>query len=130
MEEVNIHWTQLFGNKFRFALHPLMLSKEGYQVKLNTKIVGQSKALSFPVIVTFDETYVVEYVSRTLELLNPKKYNEWQKIVSKAYDHWESKKKNYQIQQQALLEKPNYRAMLPKGDSIIIATKKEPTALG
>ncbi len=93
MEARKIHWTQLYGNPLRYGFHPQMLRPEGYTVKTISPIQGESKTEKFPVEIHFDETYVIEKVSRILEELQPQKYNEFQNIVSKAYARWNEKKK-------------------------------------
>ncbi|MEH2169341.1 MAG: hypothetical protein V7K41_22320 [Nostoc sp.] len=97
MEEKCIYWTNLYGNPYRFGLHPSMLTPEGYQLKLNTKIRGQSKRETSAVIVTFDENYVISFLSQTLGKLQLGNYNEWQKIISKAY--LQCKQRKEQVQQ-------------------------------
>ncbi|MEH2172197.1 MULTISPECIES: hypothetical protein [unclassified Nostoc] len=96
MEEKRIHWTEIFGNPYRFSLHPSMLTEQGYEMRLVTKIKGESRYIDTAVVVKFDESYVIEYIARTLEKLQPQKYNDWQKIVSKAYSFWDNKKKQVQ----------------------------------
>ncbi|MBD2495000.1 hypothetical protein [Nostoc sp. FACHB-280] len=93
MTENQIHWTKIFGNPFKYALHPLMLTKEGYKLKTTTPLKGESKKEKFPVEIVFDESYAVEKIARVLEQLQPRNYNEWQGIVSKAYACWNEKKK-------------------------------------
>ncbi|MBW4689605.1 MAG: hypothetical protein KME40_32065 [Komarekiella atlantica HA4396-MV6] len=92
MEEKQVHWTELYGNKFRFLPHPLMLTPEGYELRISTKIAGESKNVSVPVVVRFDENYVIQFIANILSRLQPSKYNDWQKIVSKAYAVWNEKK--------------------------------------
>ncbi|WP_375501665.1 hypothetical protein [uncultured Nostoc sp.] len=84
MEERCIYWTQLYGNPYRFGLHPSMMTDEGYKLKLNTKITGESKHTNVAVVVTFDLNYVVSYIKQTLGKLQLQEYNDWQKVVSKA----------------------------------------------
>ncbi|MBH8553402.1 hypothetical protein I8751_13660 [Nostocaceae cyanobacterium CENA357] len=89
-----IHWTEIFGNPLRFGLHPAMLTERGYRLKTVVPIKGESKKDKFPVEVLFDESYVIAHLSRILEQLQPQKYNDFQAVVSKAYAHWNEKKKN------------------------------------
>lgn len=96
MEEKRIHWSEIFGNPYRFSLHPSMLTEDGYEIRLVTKIRGESKHVSSAVVVKFDESYVVRYLARNLEKLQPQKYNDWQKIISKAYAFWDEQKKQMQ----------------------------------
>ncbi|WP_179047002.1 hypothetical protein [Nostoc sp. TCL26-01] len=69
-----------------------MLSEQGYRLKTSAPIKGGSKKEKVPVTVVFDESYVVEKLSRILEQLQPQNYNDFQKVVSKAYAHWNEKK--------------------------------------
>lgn len=86
--EKHINWGDLCGNKFRFAPHPNMLKPNGYQIKLNTKIRGETKSTSIPVVVTFDRNYVVQYFSKILSKLQPVSLEEWLNLAENIYDIW------------------------------------------
>ncbi|MBD2210197.1 hypothetical protein H6G27_09935 [Nostoc linckia FACHB-104] len=93
MEEREIHWSEVYGNPYLYKLHPAMLNENGYRLKTCVPIKGESKKEKFPVTVVFDESYVIAIISKLLEQLQPPKYNDWQSVVSKAYAHWNDKKK-------------------------------------
>jgi hypothetical protein len=93
MEERHVHWSELLGNKFRFGLCPQMLTGKGYKLKTVTIVRGESKSNAVPVVVNFDEDYAVEYLARILGQLRPRSYNDFQRIVSKAYARWHEKEK-------------------------------------
>lgn len=91
--ERHVHWSELFGNRYRFSPHPLMLTEQGYQVRTATKLKGESKLESFPVVVSFDRQYVIEYISRCLiSTLRPQEYNDLQAIISDAYTYYNKQK--------------------------------------
>lgn len=83
-----VSWRDLFGNKYRFTPSHQMLGDNGYKVKMTTKLCGESKKRKIPVVVHFDEDYVVEYLANVLSNIKPSKYNDLQRLVSKAYDTW------------------------------------------
>lgn len=91
-EPKTIHWSELHGNKFLNGIHPDMLTPNGYDLKTMGRCVGMGKsAETVPLIVHFDETFVVEVIKRKLlETLQPTSYNDLQKIVSRAWKEWKS----------------------------------------
>lgn len=52
-----IHWTQLSGNPFMTAIHPLMLSEKGYDIKRNLRKKGEEN--DNYVLVTYDKYFVL-----------------------------------------------------------------------
>lgn len=59
-----ISWKRLLYNKFRFGLHPSMLSQSGYIKKLVCKIDDDLKAE--PREILFDNEYVKQYIHKTI----------------------------------------------------------------
>jgi hypothetical protein len=102
MEEKQVHWSELFGNPLRHGMHPAMLLATGYKVKMMAKLKGESKKVAFPVTVLFDEEYVIAKISKMLEELQPQKYNDFQRLVSKGYERWNDKRKKESVQQSVL----------------------------
>ena len=68
---MEIIWKKLLYNKFRFGLHPQMLSPEGYRKKIVVAVENTQREKK-PYTVVFDREYVVEYLKRTvINPLNP-----------------------------------------------------------
>lgn len=60
-----IHWTKLLYNKFRFGLHPSMLTEKGYKKKLVCRI-NDGLLSNEPREILFDRQYVVEYLGKNV----------------------------------------------------------------
>lgn len=63
MDEV-ISWKNVLGNKFRYGLHPEMLSLDGYLLTVTIPIKGESKSSKMPRKIHFDEEYVCAYINQ------------------------------------------------------------------
>ena len=92
MQEKIIGWKDVYGNKFRWSLHPHMLSSKGYKVKTVTKIRGESKKTPCAVTIVFDKTYVIAYLSAIVEKLSPENYIQLGVLMKQSYDHWKQGK--------------------------------------
>ncbi len=62
LEAKSITWRDLFGNKYSKALHPAMLTEEGYTKIQRIKRVGDIVPSLFNV--TYDREYAIEFISR------------------------------------------------------------------
>lgn len=87
--EKAISWKELYGNKLRFSPCPQMLCA-GYQVKMSTKIAGESKNVSVPVTVTFDRGYVIEYLANICAKLQLND-DDWMQLTREAFLEHEAK---------------------------------------
>lgn len=94
MDETIIRWDEVFGNPGLTALHPAMLTKEGYKVLKVTKIKGESKKKGVPVTIIYDESYVIYYITtKIIQPLRIAKYNELQQIIAKCWNAYKTKNK-------------------------------------
>lgn len=59
-----VSWKRLLYNKYRFGLHPLMFTKDGYTKKIICKINNGLEAE--PQEILFDNEYVKQYLHRTI----------------------------------------------------------------
>ncbi|ARV62726.1 hypothetical protein BZZ01_32450 [Nostocales cyanobacterium HT-58-2] len=87
-----VSWKEILGNPYRYGLNSQMLLPNGYKHKGMLRVVGQRKSDDkIPATVCFDEDYVVSFLIKyVFEKLLPESYNDFQKIVSKAYKVWKS----------------------------------------
>ena len=87
-----VEWQNMLGNPYRYGLTPYMLLPNGYRYTTTVRIKGQGKSEDkIPAIICFDEDYVVSYIQTLiLEKLQPTSYNDFQKIISKAWKSWQS----------------------------------------
>lgn len=91
-----VHWRNTIGSPFRFSLDPRMLTKEGYKLETTATLKGQGYFMKsrVPVTIVFTEEYVIEYIAlKVLRQLKPQKYNDFQKLVSKAWEYWKEHEK-------------------------------------
>lgn len=59
-----VSWKRLLYNKYRFGLHPLMLTENGYIKKIVCKIDNGLEAE--PREILFDDEYVKQYLHRVI----------------------------------------------------------------
>lgn len=103
-EEIqSIKWSDRpSGNKYMQKLHPAMFLPDGFKVltQICLKSTGRRRASEAEkawVHVIYDENYIIQKLIRDiLEPLNPKDYNSFQAIVSKAWKIWKSSKEGDQ----------------------------------
>lgn len=90
-----VHWTQLQGNKYLQALHPAMLTDEGYKVEKLDRIGGMSRFHDkIALEVTFDRAYLIAYLEKAIfEKLHIAEWNHVQPIISEAWKAYRAKHK-------------------------------------
>ena len=81
----SISWQELTGNKYSRALHPAMLSDEGYVYTMRVRRTGEAKPSAFRV--TYDKQYVVEFLAK--RLLNPLSNQSRETIDKLIEDAWD-----------------------------------------
>lgn len=99
-EEVRrIYWHERSqGNKLLRKLNPIMLTPEGFVNLQEVVKKGAKRKQGFDnqkewVEIVYNESYVVEKIfSEVLLPLNPKDYNSFQAIVSKAWEKFKAHK--------------------------------------
>lgn len=93
-----INWSeQAQGNKMLQRLHPGMLTPEGYKVQKELYLHGSRRDSQKAIVdVVYDESYVIEKLVREVLIpLNPNGYNDFQKIISKAWKKFEGERKGW-----------------------------------
>jgi hypothetical protein len=81
-----IPWTDIQGNKFLNALHPAMLSHEGYHVFKMARITGQKQwEDKIQCFVFYDRDFVVQKLGIQLLDLRSAGFNEIQKAIGEAW---------------------------------------------
>lgn len=83
---LSITWRDIYGNKFKAAFNPLMLSDEGYTVFRAVRITGQSR-YEPPIMcfIHYDREYVVHRLALHMEDLKEVGFNEIQKVIGEAW---------------------------------------------
>ncbi len=57
-----VSWRDIQGNKYSRALHPAMLTANGYPVTASTRVIGRSKRGSDYVTINYDRSYVIKWL--------------------------------------------------------------------
>jgi hypothetical protein len=86
MTDRHIHWTELYGNKEKYSLHPRMLKEDGYKKRSTVPVRGESKSIPQDVIIIFDESYVITKLRRIIDQLYPYDYAQLEKVIKKAWN--------------------------------------------
>jgi hypothetical protein len=62
---MEVSWKDVLYNKFRFGLHPAMLSNNGYRKKTVCPLIATGK-MAQPCTVVFDREYAKAYIKKNI----------------------------------------------------------------
>jgi hypothetical protein len=83
-----IHWKETLGNRYLQALHPMMLTDEGYKALRHIKQAGEGSRSSQKewIEVVYDSEYVaVKLIKDWLQPLRIIEFNTFQKVISMCW---------------------------------------------
>jgi hypothetical protein len=94
--EKSVYWKEVLGNPYRQALHPQMLTPEGYTVRKLGRIEGMGKSEQpIPLVIVYKSDYVAAFLGTTVfAKLNLSQQDQLLSMFLSAYSTWSQQNAN------------------------------------